>query len=887
MSEYTKTEWKRGDLITSNKLNNIENGVESAHTEVEEVRGLVASHADQIAANAQKAQEAADLVLEKTGAIEADLEARAQAAAAHIEAYQDTVEKVAQNISGVAEAKAAANLAQQKADANETSIGGINDQLTNLTKEDGVIAQMIDAGVAPMISDDEYNTDQQARAAAYDLKYGTKADVQTALSDAASAVENVELAQAKIDELEATVNAAKDELDAAKALIQGNATKIQQNADACDAATTQINQNVVKINKLISDAEAHMAQYSEVVAKLDQNVNVIAAATNTANEAKATADEAKTDASDASSRASAAELAAGTARSDADSAAASATSAQNSATEAASSANDAAASAALAESQATIANTRAGDAEGAAETASAQATAAAGSAATAAAEATTAKEQAQAANTTAADAQVKAESALEKLADAEMITLLRKLIPAGLIKFMDPSDPTKTINPKSIQHKESLANGDYSLIFGESDGGGIMYNSVSKKIKGSVCVNDGSGDILCQIYARNEDTTSEDYKKGARLAAYVDGMYYTNGKKDGSFDKSKHEIMNREMVESAISSAMGDTRELALAGDNAEPLASDVALRARMKALEDQLNAVARPDSVSTDLAGLDGENAPEGVTVSVVDNKKTISAPDVDLVFNSSAPVENVNNITAKSIDVKSMVAANARLNLAADGPITLSGMETSGTLAKTVSNAAFSINTSDHIRITDSEIAATCYNQIEIGLTAGSQARSVIIDGVNFSGKISNNAISVFDTADYCQITIANCDFAETSNPLRISNRSNVHVDVRFLNCTFGITDSNLDYTGLVLCQSYTDADAAAAIAANRFAPEKVSISFQNCTYKGINMSAFKSKAASEVCGSRNASQLIYVYRDKGGLVAYNATVYPKLTIDGQILA
>ena len=134
---------------------------------------------------------------------------------------------------------------------------------------------------------------------------------------------------------------------------------------------------------------------------------------------------------------------------------------------------------------------------------------------------------------------------------------------------------------------------------------------------------------------------------------------------------------------------------------------------------------------------------------------------------------------------------------------------------------------------------------------------------------------------------MTIANCTFADTSNPLRISNRSNCHVDVKFLNCSFVKTEANLDYAGIALCQDYVASDAAAAEAANRFAPDKVSISFQNCTYKGINMSAFKSKTAAELCGSRNASQLIYAYRDKGGLVAYDAAKYPKVMIDGVTLA
>ena len=316
-----------------------------------------------------------------------------------------------------------------------------------------------------------------------------------------------------------------------------------------------------------------------------------------------------------------------------------------------------------------------------------------------------------------------------------------------------------------------------------------------------------------------------------------------------------------------------------------------MALRARMKALEDQLSTLSKTNSVAIDLASISSETgiaSADNATVSSEDGKKTINAAEYDLVFNGGATVDGVNNITAKSIDVKSMVAANARLNLVATGPVTISDLETSGDLPKATSNAAISINTSDHVRITDSEISQTSYNAVEVALAAGQQPRSVIVDGVNFAGKLSNNAILVFDTADYATVTIANCNFADCSNPLRISNRSNVHVDVKFLNCSFVKTEANLDYAGVVCLQNNWDKSVEAAEAANRFAPDKVSISFQNCTWKGINMSAFKNKTAAELCGSKTANQLIYAYTDaKQAVEAYDAAKYPKVSIDGVTLA
>ena len=135
-----------------------------------------------------------------------------------------------------------------------------------------------------------------------------------------------------------------------------------------------------------------------------------------------------------------------------------------------------------------------------------------------------------------------------------------------------------------------------------------------------------------------------------------------------------------------------------------------------------------------------------------------------------------------------------------------------------------------------------------------------------------VSNqNEIPIFGHAENAEIIISNCIFDKCSNPIRISNKINVPAKIRFINCTCNEWDSNADYAGFLLLQDYTSASAAEAEEANRFA--NLEITFENCYGPTA-----KIEGDAETL-SNPANQVIYIWRDKGGKVAYDAAKFPKV--------
>lgn len=262
-----------------------------------------------------------------------------------------------------------------------------------------------------------------------------------------------------------------------------------------------------------------------------------------------------------------------------------------------------------------------------------------------------------------------------------------------------------------------------------------------------------------------------------------------------------------------------------------------------------------------------------------VVVNPGELSQPNKDLFIEIVEPIQGqITNINGKSITAKNLTVDNGRLNVVGTDDVNFSNLTTEGNLQKSVSNAQVSINTSEYVKITNSNINQTSYNAIEIGLTKSSTPKSIIIDNVNFEGKLSNNAILIFNTDDNAIITISNCTFKELSNAIRLSNRNNGHVTLNLINCEFGKWDSNPEYAGVVICEDYTSKSVAVEAEANLFAPDKVTINFINCTHNG-NKISFNS--AKEIAGTKNVNtQLVYVYYDYTGYINYDANHYPTIT-------
>ena len=273
------------------------------------------------------------------------------------------------------------------------------------------------------------------------------------------------------------------------------------------------------------------------------------------------------------------------------------------------------------------------------------------------------------------------------------------------------------------------------------------------------------------------------------------------------------------------------------------------------------------------------------------VDKVETLTATyndaEKDFVGEGVAIPAGKLDVTAKTIELVGGTAESAHVGLKATDDIVMTGVVTSGNLAKGVSNAGWSINTSETVTIKDCDFSQTGYNTVEIGL-GNTAPKNVLIENCRF-GNTSNNSILVFATADNATITIRNCSFGRVSQVLRLSNRTNATgVVVNLINCTIEATDSNLNWP-MILCQDYVAGTGADIKAANRFAPEKITINIINCEKAGQVITAPASMA--EVCASGDDKGLIVIYNNyenataanvpAEAIVAYDATRYPALNI------
>ena len=253
----------------------------------------------------------------------------------------------------------------------------------------------------------------------------------------------------------------------------------------------------------------------------------------------------------------------------------------------------------------------------------------------------------------------------------------------------------------------------------------------------------------------------------------------------------------------------------------------------------------------------------------------------DKDVVINSSATVTTPVVIKAKNVDVQGLTVESVTSKITAGGIVNLTDIKSTGTINKqTQGNAAFSVNTTgDTIRISNCKFGQTGYNALEIGLSADTaNVKNIVIENCEFADA-SNNSILIFRTAANAVVTIKKCTFGNVSNAIRISNADNHSVTVNVIDCDIASVDSNLDYTGIVLCQDYTSKTVEDAEANNLFAPEKVKFNFVNVTVGGKKIVAGNPE---EQFGSKTAEQILYIYRNAdASLVGYDATKFPAVTI------
>lgn len=241
---------------------------------------------------------------------------------------------------------------------------------------------------------------------------------------------------------------------------------------------------------------------------------------------------------------------------------------------------------------------------------------------------------------------------------------------------------------------------------------------------------------------------------------------------------------------------------------------------------------------------------------------------------------------IVGKSISLKSIkVSDNARLKLNA-GDVEAKDLNISGSFPKANGNTVISVNNAEFIVFKDMVFdASEVYNGIEIGLASNSVLpKNILFDNCKFQGEFSNNAILVFGTQDNAIITLNNCYFEKISNALRISNKMNAKgVVVNINNCTVDQWDTRAPWQGFLILEDYTSKSDEKALANNLFAPEKITINFNNLVYQGKKVMP---EDVASVCGTKDENQVVYVCIDSASdgnyVVAYDKNRYPTINFN-----
>ncbi|MBQ8132432.1 MAG: hypothetical protein IJ193_08075 [Bacilli bacterium] len=403
---------------------------------------------------------------------------------------------------------------------------------------------------------------------------------------------------------------------------------------------------------------------------------------------------------------------------------------------------------------------------------------------------------------------------------------------------------------------ENPSNKGVAKIWNEAYGGGVMFTNTEDNVRSFVGVNDGAGNnIFAQLYAVYNVNKGDQVKNvGTRLNVTPEAMYYTEGRDTWTFTEDDKLVTKKDIPD--VSEFV--TTEEMIESDTqvaADASAEVNALKAQIDILTKALKAIKTPDAEEV------------VIDADVTDNTK-------DIIVSGGSVDGVVRTVNAKSIDMVDTAITSGRLAMSATNDVSMTGVTNTGSLAKTVSNAAFSINNNGDVTIKDCELNQIGYNSIEIGLAGTSIPKNVVIDNIAFNSKLSNNAITIFAHQKNAEIVISNCHFVDCSNPVRISNRENLPAKIKFINCVCDKwEEGSKQYAGFLLLQDYTSKTAEEAEAANRFA--NLEIVFENCYGPG----GMKIEGTAEnLVGGDN--QVVYMYRDKGGIVAYDATKFPKIT-------
>ena len=249
------------------------------------------------------------------------------------------------------------------------------------------------------------------------------------------------------------------------------------------------------------------------------------------------------------------------------------------------------------------------------------------------------------------------------------------------------------------------------------------------------------------------------------------------------------------------------------------------------------------------------------------------LSDPEKDYTLEGKLPAEQKVAVEGHAVALSNTELTGSVATLKADTTINILGGKIAGTYDRAkVGNAILKTDANDSIVIKDTVITPDkAYNCLEVSLS-GNAPKNVLIENVRFEGHFTNNAISVFATKEDAVVTIRNCHFADVSNVLRLSNKTNAKCTFNIENCTVDKWETRDEYRGLVICQDYTSMGKE-----NLF--KKVTINITNVTGPNGKIVA---KPMEEICGTKDENQLVYVYIDgHDSSEPYNEAIYPTINI------
>ena len=349
------------------------------------------------------------------------------------------------------------------------------------------------------------------------------------------------------------------------------------------------------------------------------------------------------------------------------------------------------------------------------------------------------------------------------------------------------------------------------------------------------------------------DDTNSNLSNLSNQVSDIPNTYLTIANFNSSSEEMKSDL-NRRIDEKA------DIADLTRVESQSAAMSGDiVTINSTLEIMQKQIQALKTPETEAAD------------------PNTANVSQPDKNIVISNgsvttTADEKFTRQITAKSIQVEDIAVESSRVVFDANDDVVISGFESSGDLKKSTANAAVSIYSNADVKITNSTVNQTGYNAIEIGLSDDKAPKNVLIDGITFDSKMSNNAILIFAHQKDALITISNCYFKDVSNCVRLSNRLNVPAKVRFVNCTCDKWDTNPQWNGFLILEDYTSKTKEEYLEQKRF--HNLDIQFVNC-YGPFG----KIEGTAEELFSNNENQVAYIYVDADlSFPVYNEAEFPK---------